>query len=228
MNSIRYVIFDFDGVVADTENMFALFDCHLINQILPKVDKSPTLKPENLRSLAGHKGEEKLLKVGQILDVNLSPYVDEFLKLRNERRQNLFNDYPVKLGQNIDKLIERLDKRYAIATNKTSKKLAFDITAMGIESLFPRIVTCDPPLNRKPAPDVILKAIEVLGAEPKECCYVGDNTIDMHAATSAGVAPVGFIIEGKEGHVDRINNLQKAGAQLIIDDFKELEGYIKL
>ena len=39
----------------------------------------------------------------------------------------------------------------------------------------------------KPAPDVILRSLEALGAKPGDCLMVGDSAADMEAGRRAGV-----------------------------------------
>lgn len=39
----------------------------------------------------------------------------------------------------------------------------------------------------KPAPDVVLRTMEALGARPDECLFVGDSAADMEAGRRAGV-----------------------------------------
>jgi phosphoglycolate phosphatase len=39
----------------------------------------------------------------------------------------------------------------------------------------------------KPAPDVLLRSIEALGAKPEDCLFVGDSVADMEAGRRAGV-----------------------------------------
>jgi HAD superfamily hydrolase (TIGR01509 family) len=39
----------------------------------------------------------------------------------------------------------------------------------------------------KPAPDVLLRSIEALGAKPEDCLFVGDSAADMEAGRRAGV-----------------------------------------
>lgn len=44
----------------------------------------------------------------------------------------------------------------------------------------------------KPAPDLILAALEALGCPAKEACFVGDTANDVAAAEAAGVELIGF------------------------------------
>ncbi len=39
----------------------------------------------------------------------------------------------------------------------------------------------------KPAPDVLLRALEALGGKPEDCLFVGDSAADMEAGRRAGV-----------------------------------------
>ncbi len=39
----------------------------------------------------------------------------------------------------------------------------------------------------KPAPDVVLRSLDSLGANPAECLFIGDSAADMEAGRKAGV-----------------------------------------
>ena len=226
MTSIKYVIFDFDGVIADTESVFAEFDCELINSVLLKMGISPSLTPFDIRGLAGYPGEEKLLTIGKIIDSDIKPFVEKFKEERTKKRRTLFKEHKIDLGKNLKELLDKLDGNAALATNKIAIKLAHDMKMMGIEDLFEIIVPCDPPIPRKPAPDIIIEAMKRLGAKPQQCAYIGDNPNDMLAANSAGVMAVGFVIEGLEDNKPRIDALNRKGAEIVIDDFADLFPYI--
>ena len=59
--------------------------------------------------------------------------------------------------------------------------------------------------GRKPAPDMVFKAMEAIGVE--QCIYVGDSEVDIRTASNAGVPCVsvlwGFrdrnVLEGEGG-----------------------------
>lgn len=42
-------------------------------------------------------------------------------------------------------------------------------------------------IQRKPAPDMVLKAIDQLGAQLCECVYIGDSDVDIITAHNAGI-----------------------------------------
>ncbi len=226
MKPHTHYIFDFDGVVADTEAVFARFDCDLLNKVMLKSGNDATLTPTDIRKLAGNNDVGKLNIIAQNHEFDPSLYMDEFQESRKKLRATLFRDNPVTLGKNIKYFIDMLNGRLALATNKTEKTLRHDLLLMGIEELFDTIITSDPPMKKKPSPDMLIEAARKLNTDPKCCAYIGDNVLDMQASTNAGMTPIGFIIEGRKHNEERIAELTKAGASMIIDDFSDLTPYV--
>ena len=228
MNKLTTIIFDFDGVTVNTEDTFAGFDCKLINTYLEKANLPPTLKPSDVRQLAGMPGADKLIKIGMLLDKDMTPYIEDYTAERNEKRKTLFADCKIPLCKNIEVLLKKLGKQHsALATNKIKEKLNRDLEYMGHKDIYDIIITCDPPMRRKPEPDIILEAMKRLKAIPEECAYIGDNPSDMIAAKAAKVTPIGFVTKELNNKHKRAQLLKDAGAMLIIDDFEDLIPYIK-
>ena len=228
MKHFTTFIFDFDGVTANTESVFAHFDCDMINIYLEKTSVSKRLTPPEVRKLASMASKDKLLAAGEMLHCNMHPYIEEFTTERNKKRQTLFIENKVPLGKNIHKFINKLGKeRCALATNKQLNKLENDLKIIGIKDLFDTIITSDPPMRRKPEPDIIIEAIKRLNVKPEECSYIGDNKNDMIAAKAANVTPIGFTIEGLKNESKRAQMLKENGATIVIDDFIDLIPYIK-
>lgn len=226
MKPHSHFIFDFDGTIADTENIFAQFDCTLLNNVLRRENISYTLTIEEVRALAGNNDVSKLEIIAKRFNFNPEDQKEEFLKERAQKRNILFKNTPAPLAKNVKTFIKRLDGKCAIATNKSGKRLHMDLKTMELDNLFDIIVTCDPPLKKKPAPDMLLEAAKKLNIPPESCAYIGDNTLDMEATKNANMTPIGFIIEGIKENEERKNALAQAGATMIIDDFADLIPYI--
>ena len=60
--------------------------------------------------------------------------------------------------------------------------------------------------NAKPAPDMMLRACEVLGVEPEEAVVVGDSRFDAAAAKAAGGRFIGLGIDG-DVRIERLGEL---------------------
>ena len=217
-------VFDFDNGIVDTESVFAIFDCQLLNEALVKAGVEADLMPETVRPLAGNSGGDKLRIIAGQKGFDPEPFIEGFNVCRSELRKTLFRDHAAPKAAGLDVFLAHLGDRRVLATNKKAVKLFPDLEAMGLSDLFEIIVTSDD-LNKKPAPDVIVKALEQLSAQPEESAYFGDNVLDIEAAVAAGVTAVGFIIEGLEGHEDRIEAMKQAGAHAVTDDYADMVPY---
>ncbi|MCK5375290.1 MAG: HAD-IA family hydrolase [Alphaproteobacteria bacterium] len=228
MKKFTAFIFDFDGVTVNTEAIFASFDCGEINTVLEKADISERLPPSDMRKLAGMASRDKLLAVGKMLRCDMRPYIEEFTAERNKKRQTLFAENKVHLGKNIREFIDKIGKENcALSTNKRLYKLENDLAIMEIADIYSTVVTSDPPMRRKPEPDIIIEAMKLLNVQPDECAYIGDNMNDMIASKAANVTPIGFTIEGLVNEPKRAQMLKENGAMIVIDDFMDLIPYIK-
>ncbi len=68
-------------------------------------------------------------------------------------------------------------------------------------------------VRKKPAPDSVFRAMELLGADPEESVYIGDSDVDVKTAHNAGLPCVGVTWGFRDRDV-----LEEAGADLIADD----------
>jgi phosphoglycolate phosphatase-like HAD superfamily hydrolase len=90
----------------------------------------------------------------------------------------------------------------------------------GIQDL--AIVTCEDVTKTKPDPEGILKLIDTLGVKTEEAVVLGDHTVDIQAATAAGVRSIG-ISHGFGTPAE----LKEAGAIRIVDDLASLPRIIE-
>jgi phosphoglycolate phosphatase len=105
--------------------------------------------------------------------------------------------------------IRGLGVQLGVLSNRSRQFMAHEIymvDSTGWHELFDTIVCGDDVSRRKPHPDLILKALENLGAEADESCwYVGDSTTDVVAAKAAGVTAVFYNGAGWDRRwIDRI------------------------
>ncbi len=59
----------------------------------------------------------------------------------------------------------------------------------------------------KPAPDMVLRALELLAARPTDAVVVGDSAYDRDAATAAGVPFIGFRYDGGQARIEDLARL---------------------
>lgn len=219
------ILLDFDGVIADTESVFARFDCDLLNNVLMQNGYDPELTPEYVRSFAGMSGEEKLYAIAAKYNFDPRPYEMGFIYHRDQLRPDLFVTHEAKTSPGLAPLLDHYQGRYALATNKTRDKVENDLRCMGLAHLFKEKLFChEQGLKKKPEPDILLHAAEQTGMVPATTVYVGDNTIDISAGKAAGMIAVGFVCDEFEliDTEDRTERLKAAGSVAILQDLADL------
>ena len=83
----------------------------------------------------------------------------------------------------------------AIVTSNSSRTVSRWFKKNGGVSI-DAIVGRDTLLGLKPAPDMLLRAIELFSVEPKESAFVGDSEADLRAAQNCGVRFYGIATSG--------------------------------
>jgi HAD superfamily hydrolase (TIGR01509 family) len=86
-------------------------------------------------------------------------------------------------------LVRRLDGLVPLAVASGSPREGIDkaLERMGIRPCFKTVISSESVANGKPAPDVFLKAAEILGADPAQCLVFEDSLHGVQAALAAGM-----------------------------------------
>ncbi len=103
--------------------------------------------------------------------------------------------------------------RRAVVTNTVSPLAATLLEAAHLVDCFESVACADLVARSKPAPDLVLYALEKLGAAAGEALMVGDSRYDKGAAGAAGVRFVGLGLDGDS----RIKHLSELLAHLSTD-----------
>jgi HAD superfamily hydrolase (TIGR01509 family) len=113
--------------------------------------------------------------------------------------------------------LSSMDLKLAVFTNSGKKAMDTVVNRFCLETRFCCLL-CREDVNRmKPHPDGIEQALDKLTLTRDQVLFVGDSTIDMEAAVTAGVTPVG-VVSGLRGEEE----LREAGACHIIDSIRDL------
>lgn len=215
---IKAVIFDFEGVIVDSEPVRyetwrTLFrDRFGVN--LPEYNQDIALKIN---------GRKQTDNVRYFLDMfNIKGDADMLIK---ERKKLLFDIYnrpgEIKPVEGLLEFLEFLKDngiKCAIATssyNDTTEKILHDL---GIGSYFISVVTGEDVLKGKPEPDLFLKASTELGINPSECVVIEDSLNGIVAAKSAGMRCVAITTTFSEEYLKETLK----GINLIVGNMKEL------
>ncbi len=91
----------------------------------------------------------------------------------------------------------------ALATNAEPANVDFVLDGGGLRRHFNAIVDGSQVDRPKPAPDVYLRAAELLGIPPRNCIVLEDSPIGVAAAVAAGMRVVGVLT-----HASTLHNIQ--------------------
>lgn len=115
-------------------------------------------------------------------------------------------------------LMRHRDLPMAVASNAEAANVEFVLDVAGLRSFFRAIVDGHQVSRPKPAPDVFLKAAELLDAAPRDCIVLEDSYSGVAAGLAAGMRVVGL----------RTTHRELPGTALAVDNFlsPELERWL--
>lgn len=111
----------------------------------------------------------------------INNFIEEYRRLYPARKHAATKAYP-----GVKRVLSQLPGEKATATTKGTPTTRLVLEMFELLPYFDHVQGTDG-FPAKPNPDVIYKALEGLGAEPKDCLFIGDSTADMDAARRAGV-----------------------------------------
>ncbi|AUI62595.1 HAD family phosphatase [Amycolatopsis sp. BJA-103] len=172
------VIFDLDGVLVDSEKMWDEVRRAVAHEF------HGTWRDESTRAMQGMSTPEWAAYLAHDLGVRLRPA--DVAQVVIERMARRYAEKPPIIPGGPD-VVREVAKHWPVAIASSSPPLlikAFlDITRLPV----PTAVSSEQVGAGKPAPDVYLKAAELLGVEPKNCAAVEDTTNGLRAALAAGM-----------------------------------------
>ena len=223
---LKAVIFDFDGVVCDSELLHykalnAVFNQHGVD--IPK--------EVHWQTYLGYSDLDNIVAVNADYDMGLS---DDQVQQLIEQKKVIFDDLISKerviidgVGEFIRRLIDAGIRR-AICSGALRSDIDIMLAGTEFQDAFEVIVTADEVTHGKPDPEGYLLALEGLNqsGEPvkaNECVVIEDSHWGLEAAAAAGMHPVAVTntytrdtLDGKaERIVDRLD-------ELFIEDLQHL------
>lgn len=186
MDPVTHVIFDMDGLLINTEDLYTL----ALNKFCAKFGKEFTIDLK--MKMMGRKTEESAKVLIDALQLPCT--ADEYKReLRAYQRESFVE---AKLLPGADKLVRHLHaKGIPIAIATGSDKESYDIKVSRHQefmSLFNHVVlsgTHPEVKNGKPAPDVFLVAAKEfkVAPNPKSCLVFEDAPLGLEASVAAGM-----------------------------------------
>ncbi|MCF7861614.1 HAD family phosphatase [Candidatus Woesearchaeota archaeon] len=126
--------------------------------------------------------------------------VEEVIKIKNNNYIELIDE--IELMPNVRETVEKLSHQYplVVASSSYVKEVTEILLQRGIADFFKVIIGGDMVVEKKPHPEIYLKAAEVIGVNPEECLALEDSESGLRAAKSAGMYAIAVPNEYTKKH----------------------------
>lgn len=205
---IEAVIFDLDGVLADTEPV------HL--ETSRRLVAPNTIPMEQYVNFIGGSADA----YGEWIELTYGIAADDFFGRYTPAlvEQILTGPSPAMPGADaIVRAVHRRGLRLAVASMSKQEWVSATLAATGLTELIPLVVTGDEVEHGKPHPDIYLHTAALLGVEPSHCLVVEDSVHGVAAASAAGA----WVVQIRQAsiHVPEV----QPGAHAVIDTFADFD-----
>jgi AHBA synthesis associated protein len=174
----RAVVFDLDGVLVDSFGVMRQAFAVAYREVV-----GPGEPP--FAEYSKHLGRyfPDIMRIMGLPLAMQEPFVRESYRLADQVR--MFDGVPALL-----RTLRDSGFGLAVATGKSGPRARSLLDGLGVLALFEHVLGSDEVANGKPAPDIVLRAMELLGVQPDETVMIGDVATDLASARAAGVTAV--------------------------------------
>lgn len=205
MSRERGVIFDFDGVLVDSEPLHV----RAFQDVLARYGRTLTDEEYYASYIVYSDREvlERLLPAGEVLEAALTAKI---------RRYQELMEVGVPVFQDCLALLTRTDGwRVGLATGSIRREVERILQSLRIRDRFAAIVTREDCEKGKPDPEPFLRAARGLGLHPRQCVAIEDTPGGVQAAKAAGMACVAVTHSCPRERL--------AEADLVVDDLSTVQ-----
>lgn len=212
---IKLVIFDFDGVLVDSEYLSAKIAVKLINNSGCNI---------TIEELVEHYSGYVFKDILKALEAKYSCYFSATIidQLRQEFIKAI--DEELELIAHVKEIFEKIKIPYCICSNSSFEDISRILKHFKLYEFFKdRIFSASELGNKKlkPDPNIFLYAAQQYGLKPEHCLVIEDSVPGIIAAKKSGMRIAGFT-GGKHSYQKHSNLLSEAGAETVYANHQEL------
>jgi HAD superfamily hydrolase (TIGR01509 family) len=187
MNKLYGLIFDVDGVIADTEAVNARASIKVFEDLFGVKG----VQRRDFEAGLGRGAAEYVKAAARIHGLELTEeQTEKATQLRQQYFLKILSEEPLPAFPGVLELIEqamkREDFRVAIATSSTPEKSQAVLKSARVPYERMVYITGNNVKNKKPHPELFLLAAERMGIEPAYCAVIEDAPNGVQAAKAAG------------------------------------------
>ena len=216
---IKNIIFDFDGVLVDSEILVAKAFAKYMQSFGIEVDE------KEFASLAGK-------KTVQVIDILSKKYsIQDQQKFYRDIMDIASNIYKKELTtiKGAYDFVSNLKLNIFIGSNSMKERIIDGLQRVKLDKYFQpkQVYSFDLVYKPKPDPDIYLKAIGDNNLIKAETIIIEDSTVGVMAGVAAGVKVIGLTAGGHWHEKRDEKELLEAGAFAVTNDYKKITELIK-
>lgn len=174
------VLFDLDGTLVDSGPIILASYKHATSSVL-----GLDVPDAELMALVGGPGlQEQMARFS-------AERADELVAVYRAHNEPLHDGLLAFPGiEGVLRTLKAEGRQVGVVTAKRRPTVELAFVAVGFGDVFDVVVGSEDTVLHKPNAEPILKALELLGADPGDAAYVGDSPYDILAARAAGTHAV--------------------------------------
>lgn len=197
----KAALFDFDGVVVDSETQYSIFWDRIGKEYLGMDDLAGRVKGQTLKYIYDTFFADKVKEQVEITD------------RLNRFEQEMAYDYIPGVLEFIADLRRHGVKTAVVTSSNAVKMAAVYRVHPEIKTVFDRILTAEMFKASKPAPDCFLLGMEVFGSTPDTTWVFEDSFNGLRAGMASGATVIGLATTNSRVDITPL-------CHSILDDFK--------
>lgn len=211
------VIFDFDGVIINSEKHHKK-SWYLLSKEIGKV-----IPADYHLKILGRRNIDTI--------PNFFKWSQEESEIRRlaDRKEELYRDIIKKerleIIPGLKKLLDEIREdsiKCAIGSSTERKNIDLALGLLGLESYFSEIVTGDDVNHGKPHPEVYIKASKLIRVPPAECIVIEDAPSGIKASLTAGMKVIGIASTHKIEDLYEATHAVENLTQISLSDLRKI------
>lgn len=209
---MKTIILDFDGTIADTRSSII----KTVQMTLHELNL-PLGNEKRIKELIGLPLKDTFEKAADISNC-------EILKIAIAKYREMYNEISlntVQLFPHVNDTLNQLCKagyKMAVASSKGCDSLITLLEKLGVMPYISIVLGEQDVKHKKPAPDMVLRILEMLKSLPHETLVVGDTIYDIQMGQNASCRTCGVTYGNHTKY-----QLLHQGADYVIDDFSKIK-----
>ena len=211
---IKNIIFDFDGVLVDSEMLVARSFCRYL------CERNIQFTENDFSQFAGKKTVNVISELSAKFNIdNEQGFFNDIMQIANEIYASELTPVPGAI-----EFLESTAYNCFIGSNSGKKRIVSGLKKVKLDKFFAvnKVFSFDMVDKPKPEPDIYLAVINANNLDKEETIILEDSAVGVKAGVASGVKVVGVTAGGHWYKNRPKQELLDAGAFVLIDNYNQL------